>query len=51
MDELTDAQLLYDIINDFIRETGIPIIQLLGVFEIIKIEQSQFLIPDDEDIN
>lgn len=51
MSDLNDTQLLYDIINDFIRETNIPVLELFGVFEIIKVEQSQFLIPDDEDIN
>lgn len=48
--EKSDAQNLYEIINDFIEQTHIPIMELLGVFEIIKIEQAQNFVKDDEDI-
>jgi hypothetical protein len=52
MDELKDAQLLYEIINDFITETKIPIVELFGIFEIIKVEQGQYLVNDiDEGLN
>ena len=46
--EKTNVQMLYEIINDFIVQTEMPIFELFGVFEIIKAEQGQFLIPDKE---
>jgi len=48
--EDNEAQTLYEIINDFIRQNKIPVIELFGVFEVIKAEQAQYLIEDDEEI-
>ena len=44
MSNITDSpnpnvQLLYEIIGDFVQQNDLTVVELMGIFEVIKIEQ------------